>query len=303
MTLPIVELLADRGTAESRRITRFLPMLRSWCDLRAPDPRLRAVARLSVSPKAPGLWAALDEPQPLAVTLDSATALDPRVRERADVLLVFDAPSAEAGLGERMLVVPVDGIDAAAHPPIAPFVRARWRLALELPAELVVAVGVADVAPLAEATVPTALALASAAAMVGPWTVTALALGTPVVTDGVTADRLGAVDGEHVVIAHPGRARAVASEVGADHARAAALSHQARLLVEQRHDLRGVARELLRRLGVLPSAGVQAPLLTLQARLDELGTPAAGLPVLRALAACRPLAGGRPLAELTGTRR
>ena len=117
------------------------------------------------------------------------------------------------------------------------------------------------------------LAAASVAVVSGPATLLALALGTPVVTSGDTARRLGLRPGRDVeVAADPDAALALAEEIAGDEARAASLSRLARRCAEHHLDLGRPARDVARRLGLTATA--TGPLAHLDDRLDELATPA-----------------------------
>jgi hypothetical protein len=117
------------------------------------------------------------------------------------------------------------------------------------------------------------LAMASAAVVSGPATLLALALGTPVVTSHDTARRLGLRAGRDVEVASsPDAALEIAHEIAVDEARAATLSRHARRCAEVNLDLGRPAREVARRLGLLPSPDGAAA--RVDERLAELSTPA-----------------------------
>jgi hypothetical protein len=303
VNLPGIELLVDR---DSRRVESVLPLvvaLRTWSDPHAPDPALRApAARFAVSVNAVMLDAALeDRAVPVAVVVDDPDTVPAFVRERARVLVTRQATN---GLDpDRTLVIPSDVIDVDAHPPLAPLVRARWRERTGLPADLVVRAGYHDPWPTDDASIAAALSVCSAAAVRGRWTLTALALGTAVVTDASEADRLGAHDGIELLVDEAANAPSRAQIVATDWPAAARLGHAARRLVEQEHSWSGLARSLLDRLGIERPQLPSAPLAGLQARFDDLGTPPDSPAALRALRHATDVAGDADLLTLTGRRR
>ena len=303
MSLPGIELLVDRDGRHVEAVLPLIVALRTWADPHAPDPGLGLpVARLAVSVHAVNLDAALEQRAiPVAVVVDDPEAVPARVRERAAVLLTAGpSPSLDPA---STLAIPPDVIDADAHPPLSPFVRARWRERLGLPANLVVRVGYQDPWPTDDAAIAAALSVCSAAAVRGPWTLTALALGTAVVTDVSDAQRLGARDGRDLVVGEPVNAAARAVALGAEWPEAARFGHAARQLVERAHSWSGLARALLDRLGVARPRVPYQPLAGLQRRLDELGTPPDSPVALRALHRGTDVAGRTDLVALTGKRR
>lgn len=205
-------------------------------------------------------------------------ALGPEPPASVRLLLVPPPVAGAAGVagggelaGVPVEVVPAPGVDGDELRPVVPFVRERWRRRYGLPADLVVTVGVPGAPELDEATAHDALFLC-AAAVVGPAHVlAALALATPVVCDAATAEAIGAVDGEHVVVAAGEAARTAAARLAADLPAAARLARAGRRLVEERHDLATAARRVAARLG-LPPVG-PSPVARLAGRLEELGTP------------------------------
>jgi hypothetical protein len=195
-----------------------------------------------------------------------------------------DTP-AHAGAHAFVFTLPRPAIDARAHPPVSPAVRARFRRMLAIPDDLVVVIGFDPATPLSERAVPSALALARAAAVRGPNLLLALALGTPTVTDAGSARTLDAVDGRDVVVAEPGDVVRTARELGDDMRRAARVGWSARRLVERSHDVGPLAREIARRTGLLPDT---TPVANVVERLQELGTPDGSPVTAGALAACEP---------------
>lgn len=303
MNLPGIELLVDRDGHHVDAVLPLVVALRAWSDPHAPDPALGVpAARLAVSVNAMAFDAALDDRAvPVAVVVDDPETAPAHVRARARVLVTRG--SARERDPAATLAIPSEVIDADLHPPLSPFVRARWRERLGLPGNLVVRVGYNDPWPGDDASVPAALAVCSAAAVRGPWTLTALALGTAVVTDASDAERLGARDGVELLVDAPVSAPSRAATVGTDWPEAARLGNAARRLVEQRHSWSRLARELLDRLGIERPRVPSAPLAGLQTRLDQLGTPPDSPAALRALRRATDVTGGADLLTLTGRRR
>jgi hypothetical protein len=282
---PTVELLPSRRPRPELR--PVLHALARVADLHASDRSLTDPrARIATSTDAVGLAQALRDDVPIAVALAAGEEPPPDVAARADVLLVPRLAGDDAGApSSRTVAWPVPSIDAAAHPPLTPFVRERWREHLGLPSMLPVVIGFEHVTPLRDNALPSALALCSAAAVRGPDALLALALGTPLVTDAGEARRLGARDDVEVVIAAPHEAKAAAEELAHDVRRAARLGWAARLLAEQRHDVRPAAHAVAARLGL--SRPVR-PGDSLEARLDELGTAPGAAPAVRAFERSEP---------------
>jgi hypothetical protein len=280
VTRPLLGLLVAPGTVE--RSAPLVRRLGRWCEPRALDITTPPVAAvLATGPAVPGLRAVLDDrPGPVAVWVDDERELAAggAVVGSADVVVTRSA--AVAGVvGQRVVVLPPEAIEADAVAPVPPFVRERWRRRAGLDPVLVVAVGVSGGTSLPDEAVPTALAVAAAAVVAGPSLVTALALGTPVVTDAASAARVGAGDGVEVEVADPADAPAVARRLAGDPVQAAALSRRARRLVERRFDLGPAAADLAARLGL---DRVPSPAARLDAALAELGTPPGARPAVRA---------------------
>lgn len=183
------------------------------------------------------------------------------------------------------VMLPRPAIDARAHPPVSPAVRARFRRLLGIPDELVVVIGFETATPLSDLAVPSALALAHAAAVRGPHLLLALALGTPTVTDRESARAIGAVDDRDVAVADAGDELRTARELGDDVRRAARLGWGARTLVERAFDAAPAARDIALRTGLSDDA---ATATNVAARLRELGTPDGSPVATRALEACEP---------------
>jgi hypothetical protein len=280
-----VELLPSRRPRPELR--PVLHALARVADLHASDRSLTDPdARIATSTDAIGLARALRDDVPIAVALAAGEEPPPDVAEGADVLLLPRLPGEDDDAPtSRTVTWPVPSVDAAAHPPLTPFVRERWRTRLGLPSTLAVVIGFERVTPLRDTAVPSALALCSAAAVRGPDALLALALGTPLVTDAGEARRLGARDDVEVVIAAPHDAKPAAEELAHDVRRAARLGWAARLLAERRHDVRPAADAVAARLG-LPAR--TRPGDSLEGRLDELGTPPGAPPAARAFERCEP---------------
>ena len=151
---------------------------------------------------------------------------------------------------------------------MTPFVRARYRRGRGLPDAFVV--------DLSGDTVPdglrgTAIAAASAAIAVGEEAlIRCLSWATPTVTDAASADAIGAVHGEHVLVVERAEDRhAAARDLGADHRTASALGRAGRRLLETRFDRIAPARRVAAALGL---RGV-TPEHRVDSMLDELATP------------------------------
>jgi hypothetical protein len=224
------------------------------------------------------------------------------LRSRAAGIIVRDARAA-AAIGDLAILWGRDAVLAAEHPSLSPFVRERWRERLGLPSPLIVEFGSSAPSQIADVTAPSALAVCSAAVVRGPWLVTALALGTAVVTDAASAERIGAIPSVHLVVAGSHDARTLAEELAADPARAAALGWGGRMLVEERHDLGTVALEVVSALDIGPLRFPDAPLARFDEELDALGTPAASSVANRALRRVAAIAGPSDWTDLTGRRR
>lgn len=284
---PTVEVLVGLRTVPG--VDSLLRSLGRFAVVRAHEPSLPPPdARVATSTDAPLLRDLLgDSAVPLAVALGEGEEASAEVTARASVLLVARRPGGPGipRFGTPVVAFPHRSIDTAAHPPLSPLVRRRWRRMLGLPDELVVALGFEPVAPLTDAAVASALALCDAAAVRGPWTLLAFALGTPLVTDATNAQQLGARDDHEVVVAAAANAFDAARDLARDERRAARLGAAVRLLAEQVYDVAPSALAVARRLGIAPTGG---PATALQARLGELGTPPGAHVVLRALEACQP---------------
>jgi hypothetical protein len=245
-------------------------------------------ARVATSTDAPALREALhDDVVPVAVALREGEDLPAEITAHASALLVARRPGGPGipSFGAPVVAWPDPSIDTAAHPALLPLVRKRFRQMLDLPDELVVALGFEPPTPLADAAIAAALATCGAAAVRGPSTLLALALGTPIVTDATTAQRLGGRDGHDMVVAPAASAVDAAKELARDERRAARLGGAARRLAEEVHDVAPSALALARRLGI---AGAEPPGDVVRARLAELGTPVGASVAVRALAACEP---------------
>ncbi len=295
---PAVELLVGL-----RPVTAVEPVLRAlsrFATLRARDPGLPPPdARIATSTDARGLREALhDDAVPVAVALHDGEEPPAEVAAGAAAFLVARRPEAPGIplLGAPVVAWPEPSIDAAAHPPLPPLVRRRWRRLLGLPDQFVVVLGFDPATPLGDRAVASALATCEAAAVRGRWTLVALALGTPLVTDASTARRLGLRDDCEVAVSAPASAAAAARALALDERRAARLGAAARHVVEQVHDVVPSARAVARRLGILAP---ERPGNVLHARLAELGTPEGAPAAMRAVAACEPFLSLASVADMT----
>lgn len=285
MTAPLVELLVAPGTGE--RVGPLARRLASWADVRAPDAALPAPsARLASSWRAPRLSGALaDGAPPLALWVAGADEADAASEALSRcAALLSDRNEVAEHLRARapaipVLVVPRPVVDVDRLRPLTPFVRARWRTRLGLAGDLVVDAR-SESATVSERVLPSALAVAAAVVVDRRSVAHALALGAAVVADQRTAAAVGATDGSELVVAPGDAAMAVAAGLAGDGRRCAALGRAGRRLCERRYDLRAVAAELARRLGLLPEHPSPDELVV--QRLAELGTPAAAAVAARA---------------------
>ncbi len=300
MTLPTLGLVAGHEDAES--IVPLLVALRAWCTPVALSPGVVPVALLATSPTAIGLSAALAGRMAVGVIVDEPDQLTDTVVHQATAIIVSDERLAHE-IGDTAIVWPREALHASQHPSLSPFVRQRWRARLGLPRDFVIEIGTRAPTTLDESLVAAALATCSAAVVHGPQLVTALALGTPVVTDAASAAHIGATPFVHVGVAEPPAAPGIARELAADPARAAALGWGGRLLVEERFDLATVASELVDALDLGPASFAAAPLAHLDAELAALGTPTGSPVTNRALRRASGVAGPADWADLTGRRR
>ena len=301
MTLPVLGL--QTGPADPTPLAPLVVSMRRWCVPCAADPSIAAPdAYLAADPAAVGLTDALMGPAPVAVLVDSTTRIPEVVRQHADVVIVRD-PDGTVALPDRAVLFPRDYVRAARHPSISPFVRSRWRARLALPDPMIVRLGVPHPWPLDDAGVPAALATCSAAVVRGPWLLTALALGTPVITDAPSSARIGATNNINLLVSPTPDANDLAIALATDGPRAAAVGWGGRLLVEERHDLDTIAVAILDRLGIGPATFPAAPLANLDAELAALGTPDASPVALGALRRAAAIAGPADSVELTGRRR
>jgi hypothetical protein len=147
--------------------------------------------------------------------------------------------------------VPSPWIDGSVVRPVMPFVRERRRRGGDPGTDLA----------------------SCAAAVVGPDRILeALALATPVVCDAATAAIVGAVDGEHVVVASgPDSQAAAVDALSNEPTRASLLARAGRRLVESRFDMAAAARRVASALD-LPPTGMPV-IARLASRLEELSTP------------------------------
>lgn len=236
---PIVAVHCGPGGALA--LAPLLSALRSWCDVRAWQPGLPDVVGVVVVDRdpPPGLGAV-----PVGVWTPG----------RIEV----------AG---SVVAVPQPGIHADRYRPVPPFVRERARRrhgrppSGRWPVESAPALGVTgDGERLVRV-------------------LEAMACATPVAVAAELAERVGAVDGEHVVVAADGDVAAGVARLEADPMLAARVSRGARRLIESRHDLGRPAAELARRFGVRSPGGAPGRVRELAA---ALGTPPMARPLVRA---------------------
>src|SRR5205807_322393 len=189
--LPRLGLLVDIDP--NRQLFSLLKALRRWCRPQVAEPEEAMAAWLLSSPRAPGAEKVLSGEAPVAIWVSSAAEAD-EVRALGVPVVAVVTSEPELVSDERAVLYP-DGIDARRFLPMTPFVRARWRAHLGLPARLVVGVDVLDGDDLPDDLVPTALALASAVAVRGSVLLAALAWGAACATDADTAEACAARHG------------------------------------------------------------------------------------------------------------
>lgn len=262
---PPVELLTAGTTPAG--FADLVLKLSQWCHPIAGAPWEHdspPVATMASSARALGLDAALDAGRPVAVWATGEEDEHERARlERATALLCTDSLESDEAPADRLVHVPVPGIDLAAWPATMPHVRARQRRALGLPDPLVL-----DLTQRSDEDSRRRLGLASAAVVDTRWAITALALATPTVTDPATSASLGALDDVHVVVSRGAEKFDAAAGLAADAHRAARLARAGRRLVELRHDRGAAAVKAARLLGLYP--GPRGPRELLADRIEEL---------------------------------
>jgi len=183
---------------------------------------------------------------PVAVFVHDRDALRAAARHDVQVALTHDQHLLDHGA----VLVPRAGVDLARWRAQAPEQRAEARRELGLPDEFAVAVD----HPWITDFVVVSLSLAAAAVVTGPMVPLALALGTPVVTSPVSAERLGLhPDLEVEVVAGARRADRAARALAADPARAEELSRRGRRFAEHHLDLGHPAAVVAERLGLSPA--------------------------------------------------
>ena len=187
-------------------------------------------------------------------------------------------------VGDVLVPRPEGALDVSAVLPRGLLVRRRWQERLGRPDRwTIVADGVA-----AEDR-PEALTVCSTAVVSESDLALALALGTPTVTSAAAARSVGAVDGEHVVVAGPADDPIVlASALAVDEIRAAALAAAGRRLAEDQLDIVALARRVLDLAGLASDPGLAT---NLQERLRELHTPPASRMHTRVASATAALTG------------
>ncbi len=261
---PVLALLASPGT--SSRAVPLLGLLGAHAQVVSWHRRGDLVPDAVIVTSVDSLGAlATAPPAPAAVWVKHHDQVDQATEGGACLLLTAKPELVPRG---AVLIPPV-AIEVERWPAVPPLVRRRRREAAGLPDVHVLKIdgGVEPAGGEQE------LAMASVAVVSGPATLLALALGTPVVTSGDTARRLGLRPGRDAEVAGgPEAALALAEEIALDDARAAALSRHARRCAEHHLDLGRPAREVAQRLGLVPTP--HGPLAHVDARLAELSTPA-----------------------------
>lgn len=218
----------------------------SWQQLRAEGGRPDAFVATRVE-LVPGLVDA-----PVAVFVNDRPSLRAAAHQGVEVALTNDQRLLDHGA----VLVPRAGVDIARWRVRSAEERAEARRALGLPDDLAIAVDHPHVTD----DVLAALSLAAAAVVTGPMVPLALALGTPVVTSPVSAERLGLHPGLEVqVVAGRRRADAAARALANDPRRATELSRRARRFAEHHLDLGHAAEIVAERLGLPPVEGLPSP--------------------------------------------
>lgn len=266
---PLLEVLST-GAAPAG-FSDLVLSLERWCRPTAGAPWRHSsppVATLASSPRAEGLDAALEAGRAVAVWISRGEAESERTSfERAAALVSDGSCEFDGAPLDRLVRVPVPGIELDDWPATMPHVRARRRGADGHPDPMILDATPAGTAS-ARADLATELALASVAAVDMRWAIPALALATPTVTDLQTAQRLGALDGVHVVIAERGDQLDAARDLSVDEHRVARLAREGRQLVERRHDRGAAAMKVARLLGLYRQP--HGPRALLAARICEL---------------------------------
>jgi hypothetical protein len=218
----------------------------SWQQLRPTGRRPDAYVATRVE-LLPGLVDA-----PAAVFVGDRESLRAAARQEVAVALTKDQRLLDHGA----VLVPRGGVDVYRWTARTPAERAEMRRELGLPEHLAVAVD----HPHINDDVVAALSLAAAAVVTGPLVPLALALGTPVVTSPVSAERLGLhPELEVEVVAGRRRADVAARELAADLDRAGERSRRGRRFAEHHLDLGHAASIVASRLGLPAVEGLPAP--------------------------------------------
>lgn len=260
-------------------VAPFLQALARWSEPRVVEPtEPEPAAWFASSPAALVLRAQSRarhglpraERVPVAVWAASGADVEAAVSAGAAVVVTDDADVASAGDGRCVIVG--GGLDASAYVPLTPFVRARWRARYGLPRDLVVVIDGNNAEGFSDELVPTALAVAAAAAVRGRRLLEALAWATPCATDAASASAVGATDGVEVVVGEPASLPDLARQLAQDQPRAATVARAGRRLVERHHDGAGAAAAVAERLGLVGSD--TSPLARAERALAELRTPA-----------------------------
>lgn len=180
---------------------------------------------------------------PAAVFVHDRASLRAAARHDVEVALSHDQKLIDHGA----VLVPRAGVDIACWTVRPPEERLAVRRELGLPEDLAVAVDCQRITD----DVVAALSLAAAAVVTGPMLPLALALGTPVVTSPLSAERLDLhPDLEALVVTGRRQADAAARALASDHDRAAELSRRGRRFAEHHLDLGHAAGVVAKRLGL-----------------------------------------------------
>lgn len=239
---PRLGLLVAAGYPDG--VARLLERMSRWCQpVQAEPGRDDVAAWLATSCAAPDVDRAIAGGRPVAVWVTYASEL---ADVPAGVVTVSDNVALDVDVSASS-----SGIDTAAVPAVAPFVRARWRQRHRLPERLVV-----RASAMPETVRPTAFALASAViADDAGALVDAMTWAAPCVTDAATALAVGAAPGADALVGGPTDLADLAAVLADDQRRAAAVGRAGRRLVERRHDRNRPSRELASRLGLVAVGG------------------------------------------------
>jgi hypothetical protein len=222
----------------------------------------------------PGPWRGVPDGIPLAIWAESADQVrDARAVGRV-VAILASSPDLVRAAGALGVLVPASERSVPGAVPMPPHVRARLAKARGLPTDAVAVVHPGRPVlwagqPVADDLLDSVLGVAAAVVATGELElIRALAWAAPCVTDAGTAQDLGLLADEAVLVAAPDELASVAAGLAADMSRSAPLSSRGRQWYEAHVDTSRIAWVVARPLGILPG-GIQR----LDALADELGAP------------------------------